>query len=175
MKAHSVACSALFVLVCLASGAAQTGVPTYHNDNSRTGQTSSETFLTPRNVNVTSFGKLFAYDVDGYVVAQPLYWPGVSIANIGKRNVVFVATQHDSIFAFDADHPGNGRPLWSVSFINPSNGVTTVPITEQGCGSGTGYTEIGITGTPVIDSSAGILYVVAKTKENGSYFFRLHA
>jgi hypothetical protein len=147
-------------------------------DNSRSGTNSNETYLTPANVNSAQFGKLFAYSVDGYVVSQPLYVPQVIIQG-QAHNVVYVATQHDSVYAFDADTFGTGAPLWSKSFINPAQGVTTVPIADQGCATVTAYTEIGIMGTPTIDASTGTLYVDAKTKEvvNGvpSYYHRLHA
>jgi hypothetical protein len=169
----SVLSIALSVLPSSASG--QTAMYTYHNDSNRSGLNSNETLLTPANVNQNQFGKLFAQNVDGYVVAQPLYYPNVSIPGLGTHNVVYVATQHDSVFAFDANNNqgGNAAPLWRVSLI-PA-GATTVPISNQGCGSVTKFTEIGIMGTPVIDPSTGTLYVVAKTLESGSYVFRLHA
>lgn len=155
--------------------AAQTPVLTYHGDNSRSGAVTSETLLTPANVNSKQFGKLFPpYTVDGFIVGQPLYLPNVQIPASGVHNVVYVATQHDSVFAFDADNPGSGAPLWQTSFINPANGVTTVPISVQGC-KNTGYTEVGIMGTPVIDTVTGTLYVVAKTLVSGSAVFQLHA
>jgi hypothetical protein len=150
----------------------------YHGDASRQGQVTNETLLTTANVTSKRFGKLFSYDVDGFVVAQPLYVPNVSIPGMGTHNVVYVATQHDSIYAFDADVPGGGLPLWQVSFINPAAGVTTVPKSEQLC-AGTGFTEMGIIGTPVIDATTGTLYVSVKTREvlgtNESYFHRVHA
>ena len=152
-------------------------VTTYHFDGARTGQATDQTILVPANVNSTRFGKLFSYPVDGLIVAQPLYVPNVTLPGIGTRNVVYVVTQHDSVYAFDAD-AGTGTPLWKVSFINPAAGVTTVPISEQLC-SGTGFTEIGIIGTPVIDLASGTLYLSAKTREaSGStvnYVHRLHA
>jgi hypothetical protein len=177
---------AAWIVVVVFCGTAGLGQPlataqilTGRADNARSGTNSSETYLTPANVNSAQFGKLFSYDVDGYVVAQPLYVPQVSIAGQGTRNVVFVATQHDSVYAFDADSGGTGAPLWWTSFINTAQGITTVPIAEQGCARVTAYTEVGIMGTPVIDTSSGTLYVDAKTKEvvSGvtSYHHRLHA
>ncbi len=150
----------------------QVQVVTQHNDVSRTGANTSETLLTPANVNVNSFGKLFTQSVDGLVVGQPLYLSGVQFPNGSTHNVVYVATQHDSVFAFDGD--SNQAPLWSVSFINPAAGITTVPMSDYGC-SGTAFTEMGIVSTPVIDPVAGTLFVVAKTLENGAYIYRLHA
>lgn len=150
----------------------QPAVLTYHSDNARTGQNLQETVLTPTNVNTVQFGKLFSLPVDGYIYAQPLY---IANLNIGGQlhNVVFVATEHDSVYAFDADNPG-AAPLWHTSFIDPAAGVTTVAsVADTGC-----YDlvpEIGITGTPVIDPAAGRLYVVAKTKENGTFVQRIHA
>ncbi|MGB5081498.1 MAG: hypothetical protein WBO23_12230, partial [Burkholderiales bacterium] len=154
------------------------GVLTYHNDNARTGQNLQETVLTPANVNTATFGKLFSFAVDGAVYAQPLYVSNVPIAG-QLRNVVFVATQHDSVYAFDADNNTN-TPLWQKSFIDPANGITTVPSSDLpkdanlvACGDIT--PEVGITSTPVIDPATGTLYVVAKTRENGVHKYRLHA
>lgn len=171
----SVAIACLMLAASLAAG--QVSVTTEHNDNSRTGQNVSETFLTPGNVVSKYFGKLFTQSVDGLVVAQPLYLPGVAIPGAGTHNVVYVVTQHDSVFAFDAgnNQGSNALPLWSTSFINPAAGVTTESGTDQGCAPETGFAEVGIMGTPAIDSTTNTLYVVAKTTESGSYIFRLHA
>ncbi len=152
---------------------AQVNVLTYHNDNARTGQNLNETILSPANVNSTAFGLSFTQPVDGYVYAQPLYVSGLGLPGSGKHNVVFVATEHDSVYAFDADSKAgrNVYPLWQVSLI-PSGG-SSVPNWETG--SGDIVSEIGITGTPVIDPQSGVLYVVAKTKENNLIVQRLHA
>ena len=145
-------------------------------DNARTGANVKETILTPANVKASSFGKIFSYKVDGDVYAQPLYLPHLAIPDKGVHNVVFVATEHDSVYAFDAD----GRPaatLWHVNFLRP--GVTTVPARDVECSLIT--PEIGITPTPVIDPATGTLYVLARTKESQGplkgdrYVQRLHA
>jgi hypothetical protein len=151
---------------------------TYHNDNLRTGQNVNETVLTPSNVNSTQFGKLFSLHVDGQLFAQPLYVPSLTIGS-QVHNVLFLATQHDSVYAWDAD-TASATPLWQTSFINPAVGVTTVPCGEAASGDcSTVYPEFGITSTPVIDSSTGTLYVVAITKEvsgtTTNYVYRLHA
>jgi len=171
------------ILAFLSVGVAwgQHNVLTQRGDVKRDGQFSDELYLTPSNVNPNQFGSLFSYSVDGYVVAQPLYVSGVNIPNVGVVNVVYVATTHDSVFAFNADSPGSGAPLWQVNFLNSANGttVTTEPVSALGCGPVNGYGEVGITGTPVIDSTTNTMYLVAKTMEvtNGvtSYVFRLHA
>ena len=154
---------------------AQVNVLTNKMDNSRTGQNISETLLTNANVNSSEFGKLFSFNVDGYVQAQPLYMSALSI-NGATHNVVFVATQHDSVYAIDAD---TGVKLWQTSFINPAAGVTTVPSQAEGCNNITGFNELGIVSTPVIDATTGTIYVTAKTQEIVSgkytYVYRLHA
>ncbi|HEX4484974.1 MAG TPA: pyrrolo-quinoline quinone [Terriglobales bacterium] len=142
------------------------GVLTFHNDNGRTGQNLGETTLTPANVNQAKFGKIFDAPIDGRVYAQPLYVSQVPIPNKGTHNVVYVATQHDTVFAFDADGL-SAEPLWMVSLATGS-GVSSIPPEVVG-------TEIGISSTPVIDGTTGTMYVVAATKENGNYFHRLHA
>jgi uncharacterized protein (TIGR03437 family) len=148
-------------------------VPTYHNDLARTGQNLNETLLTPASVASGKFGRLFSYPVDGQVYAQPLYMPGVVIPGQGIHNVVFVATENDSVYAFDADNY-LAAPLWQVSFINPAQGITAASAAELGCASIT--PEVGITGTPVIDPASGTLYVVAMTEpSNGTFEHQLHA
>jgi hypothetical protein len=155
---------------------ANTAVTTYHNDNLRTGQNPNETLLTTGNVNSSQFGKRVTYPVDGQVYGQPLFLPNVTI-NGSTHNVVYVATENDSVYAFDADQTAATAPLWKTSFLTSSN-VTPVPSGDVF----TRYTnydispQIGITSTPVIDTSTNTLYVVAMTKENGSqYVQRLHA
>ena len=155
-------------------GPGTVSILTQHYDVARTGANLSETVLTPADVNSNQFGKLFSFPVDGQMYAQPLYVSGVSIPGKGKRNVVFAATEHDTVYAFDAEG-ATASPLWQRSFIDPSAGITTVsdedfPETYDDIAP-----EIGITSTPVIDPSSGTLYVVAKTKENGNFFQRLHA
>jgi|HubBroStandDraft_5_1064220.scaffolds.fasta_scaffold01158_7 hypothetical protein len=153
------------------------GVLTWHNDLARTGQNRDETILTPANVRVGSFGKRFARSVDGMIYAQPLYVPRVNVSRIGKTDVVIVATEHDSVYAFDASGK-RARPLWHASFIDPRRGITTVPCTntrQPECDPTILVPEHGITGTPVVDASTETLFVYAKTLERGSYFWRLHA
>jgi len=151
---------------------ANTAVLTYKGNTFRTGQYGNETILNTGNVNASTFGKYVSYPVDGRVYAQPLFVPDLTIGGT-LHNVVFVATEHDSIYAFDADQRTAIAPLWHSSFINVARGITTIPIIDVKCGDLA--PEIGITGTPVIDGSSGTLYVVAATKEQGTYFQRLHA
>ncbi len=158
---------------------ANEGQYTQRGGINRAGQYDNEVFLTPENVNSTLFGSVFSYTVDGAVAAQPLYVPSVNISGAGTVNAIYVATQHDSVYAFNADTPGSGQPLWQVSFLNTTNGVNAVPISAQGCSGVTGYTEVGIMGTPVIDPNTNTMYLVAKTQEQSgstfNYVFRLHA
>src|ERR1039457_4574643 len=146
------------------------GVLTYHNDNLRTGHNLSETALTLKNVNSTTFGKLFTVSTDGLVDAQPLYAPNVSIPGNGTHNVLFVASEHGTVYGVDAD---SGSSLWHVTTL--AAGETTSD--DRGCSQVT--PEIGVTSTPVIDPTAGphgTIYAVAMTKDaSGNYHQRLHA
>jgi hypothetical protein len=173
-------CAAVLLLVLASAmpGVSQTfkGVFTEHNDKARTGQNLNEKVLTPQNVNSKKFGKLFSYSVDGQIYAQPLYVPNVAIPGQGTHNVVYVATQNDSVYAFDADGL-NSTPLWQDSFISPAQGITPVFCWSGGvqimaCSV---YPMYGITATPVIDPTTKTMYLVARTLENGEYFQRLHA
>ena len=150
--------------------AQSTDVLTYHNDNARTGQNLNEQILSPANVRTNHFGKLWVLNVDGKVDAQPLYAAGVTIPTKGMHNVLFVATENDSVYAFDAD---GTNLFWHVSML----GANEVPSDNRGCSQVTPI--IGITATPVIDrqlGSHGTLFLVAMSKNtSGNYFQRLHA
>ena len=157
---------------------AQTPVLTQHNDIGRTGQNINETILATSNVNSTQFGKLFALKVDGQVYAQPLYVPQVTI-NGATHNVLIVATEADSVYAFDADSNtgANATFLWHASVIDTAHGAasgaTPVPYNTVGCTDM--QPQSGITATPVIDTSTGTIYTEAKSLENGNTVHRLHA
>jgi hypothetical protein len=146
-----------------------TDVTTYKNDSSRSGQNLSEATLTLTNVASATFGLLRSLGVDGRVDAQPLYLSQFSISGV-SFNTVFVATEHDSVYAFDAN---SGAQLWHVSLLAAGERTST----DHGCGQIT--PEIGITSTPVIDRSIGAhgaIYVVAMSKDASSnYHQRLHA
>ncbi|HYL76233.1 MAG TPA: hypothetical protein VEU96_18630 [Bryobacteraceae bacterium] len=168
----------IFATLLTALASAQVPVATSQYDNARTGANLSETTLTPQNVNAAHFGKLFSLSVEGDVYAQPLYLAGIDIPGKGKHDVVFIATEHDSVYAFDAG--GNpSTPLWRVNFLNPGAGITAVPSRDVQCPFI--RPEIGITPTPVIDRQTGTLYVLARTKESGGvlgrdrYVQKLHA
>ena len=154
----------LLVLLLISTGSSfgQVSVTTFHNDSSRTGANLNETILNTSNVKTGQFGKLFSRSVDGIIWTQPLYVPNVSIPGQGLHNVVYVATEHNNVYAFDADDPAAGIPLWRVNLGPP---VPPSPKDDT----------LGITATPVIDLSRNRLYVVAKTYEYGKIIFRLHA
>ena len=155
-------------------------VLTWRYDNTHQGQNTQETILTPTNVNTNTFGKLFSHTVDGQVYAQPL-WVGNLTINGATHNVLFVADEHDSVYAFDADTNGgaNSAPLWQASMLSTAHGAasgaTTVPTADVQSGTGDIHPEIGISSTPAIDLNTGTLFVVSKSKESGNYFQRLHA
>src|SRR5216684_1402431 len=176
--------NALVILAAFAlpaSAGAQTPIVTERYDNARTGANLSETILNTSNVNVSQFGKLFSYTVDGSIQAQPLYVPNVVIAGLGTHNVLYVVTMNDVLYAFDADSNSvNGGVLWSVDFRNPAPGVTAIPSSDiAGRNNGNIVGNVGIESTPVIDLSSNTLYLVARTKEvsgsTTSYVARLHA
>lgn len=151
---------------------AQISITTNRYDPQRTGANLSETTLTTSNVNPTQFGKLYSYPVDGAVYAQPLYVPGVTV-NGSRRNVLYVATMNDKVYAFDADS-ASASPLWMRDFTNPPS-VTPVPITDIVSANLNVVGNVGIQSTPVIDRAAGTIYLLARTKESGAYVQRLHA
>ena len=157
-------------LVASISARAQVNVTTWHNDLARSGLNPQETILTTANVNVSTFGRLFSVPVDGEVYAQPLILSGVSIGG-GTHNVVYIATEHDSVYAIDAD---SGATYAQVSLI-PAGGTTVNTSSDLVPACGDIEPEVGITGTPVIDPSSNTLYVVAKSKVNGSIVQFLHA
>jgi len=169
-------------VICLAlTGRAlcQIEITTNHNDVARTGANLNETILNASNVNVSDFGKLFARNVDGQIYAQPLYLSQVPVSGHGTRNVVYVATEHDRVYAFDADDPTAATPLWQVSLGTPVPSQEVCSGSLSGCPYNDLVPEIGITATPVIDVAGGTIYVVAKTKSvsqgAASYSFKLHA
>jgi hypothetical protein len=165
----------LFGAAATTLASAQMPVTTWHYDNANSGANINETILTPQNVNPANFGKLFSQTVDGAIVGQALYLPAVTISG-SVHNVVYVATMNDSVYAFDADSNtgANASPLWQTTFL--SKKVIAMPIALQGCGGTSGWSQVGIVSTPVLDPIAGTLYVVAKTYENGkSFVHRLHA
>ena len=153
-------------------------VLTYHNDNLGTGLYTAETSLTPENVNPATFGKIGSVLVDGQIYAQPLYKTAVNIsvgAEPGLHDVVFVATEHDSVYAIDAK---TGAVLWQNAYVDTAKGITTVPAPKDVSTTDLNP-EIGITGTPVIDASSNTIYFVTKTKEvrgtDKHYVQTLHA
>ena len=170
------------MLVFSVSGWAQVNILTQHNDKARTGSNLNETILNTSNVRPGRFGRLFSRVVDGQIYGQPLYVSNLTMGGGGTHNVVYVTTEHNSVYAFDADDPGQSTPLWKVN-VGPSN-VTPNP--DFGCSPAQCpfgpyhdlFPEVGITGTPVIDLSSQTLYVVAFTKELSPYYpyhQRLHA
>jgi hypothetical protein len=153
---------------------AQVSVTTWHYDLARSGANTNETALTTKTVNSSSFGKLCSFPVDGQIYAEPLYVPGLVIGG-SKHDVAFVATEHDSVYAFDADC-NTTTPLWQTSFLGA--GITTMPCTSDNqpqCDVTIMSPEHGISPTPVIDLKRGTIYVAAQSVENGVYTQKLHA
>jgi hypothetical protein len=157
------------------------GIFTYRDDVARDGVNGHEYALTPATVSSSSFGKLFSCPVDGAIYAQPLWVAQLNVSGTA-RNVVFVATEHDSLYAFDAD-AADCEPLWSVSLIDAAHGggagETSVPAGTTGFLVGKGHgnmaPEVGVTGTPVIDPATGTLFVVSKSTTGSAFYQRLHA
>jgi hypothetical protein len=165
-------CFACLLLAIAIQPSIPAQVLTAQYDNLRTGANLHETQLKPSNVNAAHFGKLFSRTVDGDVFAQPLYIPWLVLPGAGKRNVIFAATEHDSVYAFDANGTRDTH-LWKTSFIDPQHGIT-IP-TEQDVLCPFITPEVGITATPVIDLASKSLYVLARTKEHGAFVQKLHA
>ena len=170
-QATAITFSLAFLVLSVFLPATAQDVLTYHNDSGRTGQNLDEKVLNLTNVSSSTFGRLFTISVDGKVDAQPLYASAIPIPAKGTHNVLFVETEHDSVYALDAD---TGAVLWQVSLLKP--GETTSD--DRGCGQV--EPEIGVTATPVIDRAGllqrGTIYVVAMSKDGaGNYFQRLHA
>jgi hypothetical protein len=160
--------AALTGLLSSVAGAQYTGQVSWGNSNL------NETALTPANVSTATFGKQFSYSVDASIFAQPLYVPNVTIPGQGVHNVLYVVTENDSAYAFDADGLSS-NPLWYDSFINPAAGITSVPcnlITANVCNIAP---IIGITGTPAIDTSTNTMYLDTHIDNNGTLYHYLHA
>jgi hypothetical protein len=175
MKTFRTALVIVFACSALAGRGLCTDVLTYHNDNARTGWNSQEATLTPHNVNAQSFGLIRNLPVDGAVFAQPLYVSNAQVFSAGQsqgvHNLVIVVTEHDSVYAFDAD---SGSLYWRVSMLGSGE------IPSDGLGCADLPTENGITSTPVIDRASGphgtiFLLAMSKTPDNANYYERLHA
>ena len=154
----------IVIVAALAGGSAAqvVSVTTWHNDNGRTGANPNETILNTSNVNPSSFGKLYSLPVDAQIYAQPLYVPSVAIPGNGVHNVLYVATENNSVYAFDADS-SSPQALWHVNLGVPvPSGANIAPY-------------IGILSTPVIDVSRNAIYLVAETYINSNAQFYLHS
>jgi hypothetical protein len=167
------------LLFCASVVHAGVDVPMHHNDANHTGANLAETQLTPSNVNSAQFGKLWDYEVDSEVYAQPLIVQNVTIPGLGTHDVVIVATMNNTVYAFDADNNlgANVQPLWQTNFNDPAAGIVP-PRTANLFGSSTNIdplTPVGIVSTPVIDLTTNTIYVVSRTVQNGIYGYQLHA
>jgi len=141
------------------------GVLMWKGDPSESGNYSSETTLTPSNVNPSQFGRIGTFQGDGIIMAQPLYVTNVDMGSAGAHDLVIIATEHDSVYAFDADNPG-AASLWERHYVDAANGITTMP--DDFGGRTTVGGEIGITGTPYIDATTGAMYFVTVLEDNGT-------
>ncbi|HEX3134387.1 MAG TPA: hypothetical protein VHX44_12485, partial [Planctomycetota bacterium] len=161
----------LFTIMALTMPVAAPAVDilTQHNDINRTGATITETILNTTNVNQNQFGRVFRMQVNGQVYAQPLYVSSLNLGGQGIHDVVIIATENNYIYCFDAANPGagNGTIYWSRSL------GTAADNGNGGCGDLT--PRVGITSTPVIDKTAGTVYLVSKTNNGGTYANKLHA
>lgn len=173
MKTLTASFPVVFAFLLIRSSCFAADVLTYHNDNARTGWNSNEVVLTPNKVNASSFGRIFTLPVDGKVDAQPLYVSDGSVfsgtISQGRHNLVLVETEHDSVYAFDAD---TAHLYWHTTLLDPGE----TPSDDRGCSQVT--PEIGVTATPVIDRSLGTngtIFVVAMSKSGSIYHQRLHA
>ena len=171
-------CFAVWLLLSSTVAMAQVAVTTYHNDNYRSGSNTQETVPTVSNVRMQSFGKRATFAVQGYVYAQPLYLPGLTIGGT-VHNVLFVATEHDQVYAFDVN---SGQQLWRTNFLATAGFRYVIsPVSSGDVSCGDLVPEIGITGTPAIDTTTGTMYLVAKTKQydsltrTTSFYQTLHA
>src|ERR1039458_7510989 len=171
-------CFAVWLFLSSTVAVAQVAVTTYHNDSYRSGSNTQETVLTLSNVTMQSFGKRATFAVQGYVYAQPLYLPGLTIGGT-SHNVLFIATEHDQVYAFDVN---SGQQLWHTNFLATAGFRYVIsPVSSGDVGCGDMVPEIGITGTPAIDTPTGTMYLVAKTKRydtvthTTSFYQTLHA
>lgn len=175
VSAPAVLAAALPLLALAAPASGQPQILTERYDNNRTGANLGETVLTPASVAQPNFGKIGAWRVAGSVQAQPLYMSGLAIQGVGTRNVLFVATMNDVVYALDADAPGS-TPLWSIALTSRTPRVTPVPIASiVGANDLNIVGNVGITSTPVIDAATGTIYLVARTREGQRTVQRLHA
>ncbi len=171
----------LWVCVSMHSLSGGVNVTTYHNDSYRTGQNLQEMILTHSSVNASTFGKLFAFPVEGQIYGQPLVLTDVDVPGRGLMDVVYVATMRNKVYAFNAQavNPEDAVPLWRVDFNQANAGVTSVPVQDLIGWVDTAMPDIGILGTPVIDEASGTFYCLVRTREPGGdgyrYPQRLHA
>jgi len=165
-------CGIFFLATVFLTPTAHAQVTTSQYDNARTGANTHETILTPANVNAGQFGKVFALPVDGDVYAQPLYVPKLEIPGKGIHDVLFVATERNSVYAFDAAGQ-SPQPLWHVNFLDSAKGIESLTAKDVSCPFINPV--VGITSTPVIDTATGTIYVLARTKEHDRPVQRVHA